>query len=338
MLNIDVRNVSCALPYGVNWLTAYGERQDSRNGPVLVVKSPVITTYRRPKERVLTCPWRDANPFFHLMESMWMLAGRNDVEFLLPYLPDFGRFADDGVIHGAYGHRWRSAFGHDQLRVIVEKLRKNGNDRQAVLQHWDCGMYDDLAGDWRDRPCNTHVYFRIRSGALDMTVCCRSNDAIWGAHGANAVHFSFLQEYVAAMVGVPVGVYFQLSNDYHLYLDVKRQIDEKARHRGLDGGWLEDDRYRQNPTWLLRDLVRVPETFDGELRALMSCVEYAQRGEKLSHSTFTNEFLDDVVLRAARAHAAFRDKDWASAMGCADSITSDDWRAACVEWLERRTK
>ena len=32
---------------------------------------------------------------------------------------------------------------------------------------------------------------------LCMTVCNRSNDMLWGAYGANVVHMSMLQEFVA---------------------------------------------------------------------------------------------------------------------------------------------
>jgi hypothetical protein len=50
-----------------------------------------------------------------------------------------------------------------------------------------------------------------------MTVFCRSNDLIWGAYGANAVHMSILQEYVACGLARPVGHYWQVSNNYHVY-------------------------------------------------------------------------------------------------------------------------
>ena len=46
---------------------------------------------------------------------------------------------------------------------------------------------------------------KIKNGRLQMTVHCRSNDIIWGTYGANAVHFSILQEYVAARIGVDLG-------------------------------------------------------------------------------------------------------------------------------------
>ena len=67
----------------------------------------------------------------------------------------------------------------------------------------------------KDLPCNTHVYFSIRDGFLDMTVCNRSNDLIWGCCGANAVHMSYLQEYVAIMCGVDIGFYTQSYLESH---------------------------------------------------------------------------------------------------------------------------
>ena len=66
---------------------------------------------------------------------------------------------------------------------------------------WDAKQDLSHRNESKDLPCNTHVYFSIREGFLDMTVCNRSNDLIWGCCGANAVHMSFLQEYVATMWG-----------------------------------------------------------------------------------------------------------------------------------------
>lgn len=42
----------------------------------------ISTTYLNSTERVLFDPKRDCNPFFHFMESLWILAGRNDVAWL----------------------------------------------------------------------------------------------------------------------------------------------------------------------------------------------------------------------------------------------------------------
>src|ERR1044072_3080995 len=228
MYLINAVNVNDAYLKGLELLHRVGEESDSRAGRVLVAPMPVVTSYLNPTQRVLFDKSRDANPFFHLMESLWMLAGQNDARWLDQFVGDFSaRFGEkDGIQHGAYGYRWRHAFGFDQLTEVIKKLKANPSDRQAVIQMWDCSDYDDLMGDWKDRPCNTHIYLRMRRGDvswfLDITVCCRSNDVIWGAYGANAVHFSVLQEDLAKRIGDDghVGNYYQLSNNFHEYVDV----------------------------------------------------------------------------------------------------------------------
>ena len=217
---ITARNVNVAFTAAWHYLRAAGVEEPSRNGPVLVAPGPVVTEYLHPTERVLFSPRRDANPIFHLMEALWMLAGEADVKWLAQFSSNISNYAEpSGYIHGAYGMRWRHWFEqceYDQLPVIIELLRSKPDTRQAVLQMWDPGA--DLEGDWRDRPCNTAVYFDRRGGRLNMTVTCRSNDILWGCYGANAVHFSVLQEFVAAACGAPVGVYRQFSNNWHAYL------------------------------------------------------------------------------------------------------------------------
>ena len=70
---IRARNVHEALPEAVRYLALYGVEAESRNGKVLLAPEPVTTVYERPKERVLFWPQRDANPFFHFYEGLWML-------------------------------------------------------------------------------------------------------------------------------------------------------------------------------------------------------------------------------------------------------------------------
>ena len=216
---IRARNVNDALQQGLQHLSNYGIKRDSRNGPVLLSPEPVTTVYSKPLERVLFWPERDANPFFHLYESLWMLAGRNDVEPVARFAKQMLQYSDDGkVFHGAYGYRWRNWFQFDQLKSIAESLSKNKDDRRQVLQMWDPKA--DLGRTGKDFPCNVSATFQINvDGALDLCVFCRSNDIVWGAYGANAVHFSFLLEYMARWIGVPVGRYSQISINYHGYLE-----------------------------------------------------------------------------------------------------------------------
>jgi thymidylate synthase len=216
--SIQVRNVNSAYAEAAWMLRSMGVKEDSRNGPVMVMPGPFCTTYSNPLERVLFNRKRDANHVFHLVESIWMLAGRDDAEFLLPFNSQYGKYAEaDGRVHGAYGHRWRVNFGADQLLEVVHELRRDSNTRRAVLAMWDPVRMD--MRPFNDTPCNTHIYFDLRGGVLNMTVCNRSNDMVWGAYGANVVHMSFLQELIAGAVGAPVGAYRQFSNNFHIYME-----------------------------------------------------------------------------------------------------------------------
>ena len=333
-MEIQSRNVCAALALGLEHLLQVGKDEESRAGPVRVAPGPVMTIYRRPWERVLFSPVRDAHPFFHLAESMWMLAGRNDVEFLNKFVHDFGiRFSEDGILKGSYGHRWRTHFGYDQLKMIIDRLKQDPQDRRVVLSMWD--PHQDLMNMFaqshlqldgrKDIPCNTHVYFRIRDGQLDMTVCCRSNDIIWGAYGANAVHFSFLQEYMAARLGIGIGLYYQVSNNYHAYVSEIKKLEEKAAERLLYFA-LFDDRYVGREGLTTTRLVDDPDTFDGELKLVLAG----------TRRKMNNRFLSDTVAHALDAHKAY--KSMYSPDQHLSEIAADDWRTACTEWINRRTQ
>jgi len=217
-MELKVENVHQLLPPLLNYIRKHGVERASRNGPVLVVDQPVTVTYLKPRQRVMFWSQRDANPALHLYESLWMLRGRNDVAPMERYAKQFNNYSDDGtILHGAYGHRWRYHFGYDQLLPIIKRLRADQDDRRCVLQMWDARV--DLDRDGRDVPCNMIATFqRDYNGALDLTVYNRSNDAVWGLAGANAVHFGFLLEYMANAIGCPVGRYNQITTNLHAYL------------------------------------------------------------------------------------------------------------------------
>lgn len=223
--SIKAHNVNDAFLSGLWWLRTAGVREESRNGPVLVAPGPVVTEYMRPWERVLFQPRRDANHVFHLLEALWMLTGSDDVTPLVPFNSGIVRYTEDGrLMWGAYGYRWRNVWARDQILEAIKQLKNNPNSRQVVIAMWVPDM-DLTEAAYKDRPCNTHIYFDGRGGKLNMTVCCRSNDMLWGAYGANVVHMSVLQEIVAAGAGLPMGVYRQFSNNFHLYTENEMVAD-----------------------------------------------------------------------------------------------------------------
>lgn len=322
MITIDVRNVNNALLLGYNMLREIGHRRESRNGPVYILDGPVTTLYNRPKERVLFWPERDANPYFHFMEGLWMIGGRNDVDFVSQFVKNMINFSDDGVtFHGAYGHRWRHHFGGDQLHLIADLLRADRNDRRIVLQMWDPRA--DLGQQGKDFPCNLEILFRISvHGNLDMTVFNRSNDVIWGAYGANAVHMSMLQEFMAAWIGVPMGRYWQISNNFHGYDEIMtkhvalaaRPIDELCPYQ--------------------RGLVEPYQMVDTDINTWQQDLGiFLDEGPIVG---FKSKFFRKVVTPIFNSWQAYKADDKDAAMEIIKQCAASDWRAACEDWLIRR--
>lgn len=316
MFVISGRNVNDVFIEGLWALKVAGKAEDTRNGKVLALAEPAMSVYRNPAERVLYHDKRNANPFFHLMECVWMMAGSDDLAFVERYNSNMASYSDDGkTIYGAYGNRWRTQFEVDQLEYIVRMLRQDPTSRRIVLTMWD--PTTDLDSDSKDIPCNTQVYFRVVRGMLDMTITCRSNDAIWGAYGANAVHFSFLHEYIARASGIPQGTMYQLSNNLHIY----------EQHRGLLDAPAAPD---PNPYELMNVLPLFSSSITGS-QFLMEC-EVCVKGEKVE---FETEFFNEVVAPAIAAWDLHKRGNTREAIDYLIVNTPSDWNTAMLLWLRR---
>lgn len=319
---IEARNVSQALLLGLHVLEKEGVLRDSRNGPVKVFKTPVSTLYHEPKERVVFFPERDANPFFHFMEGLWMIAGRNDVEWISRFNGSIANYSDDGVtFHGAYGYRWRHHFGFDQLERVANLLIANPDDRRIVVQMWDATT--DLGYEGKDFPCNTALKFRIVDGYLDMIVENRSNDMIWGAYGANAVHFSMLQEVMAAWIGVEVGRYWQISTNFHGYVAT---VDKHASLLELP---TDEDSYSVG-------LVEPYKMVTTPIADWMADLDmFINQGEVIG---YRDRFFKRVALPILRTWRMWKEKDYDGALKAIHDCEATDWGLACKEWMLRRNK
>lgn len=321
-MEITVRNVNEALPEAMWRLKVMGVEEPSRNGPVLVFPEPVTTIYEKPQERVLFWGERDANPIFHCLESIWMLAGRRDVAFPQMFNSRIDQYSDDGEnFNAAYGYRWRHHFGFDQLKRVIEVLQQDSTTRQAVVQMWEAS---DLGKITKDKACNMQVIFEIRAEALNMTVINRSNDMWYGAYGANAVHFSVLQEFVAGAVGVPIGVYRQYSHNLHLYTELYDAKKYLACPPNPDAY----DKYRQGVEPM--SLGVTPDNWEDWLgMAELFCLDPYKYDPRMP------DFLTEVCHPMAMV-SKIRKSKAGDGYGWARSIHARDWQMATLDWVERR--
>lgn len=317
-MEIRARNVNEAYQEGLMRLYATGVRENSRNGEVLVLPNPMLTTYLKPAERVLFDEKRDANPYFHLMEALWMVAGRDDLEWLTRFNPRMTQFSDNGDgLKGAYGFRWQNYFELDQLYWVVSLLKMDPESRRAVIAMWDPN--EDLCTSSKDVPCNTHIYFDLRGDRLNMTVCCRSNDAVWGAYGANVVHFSVLQEFMAAWLKKPVGVYRQFSNNFHLYTKTHSHL-------------LPPD---QTTDPYIMGKVKPYPTVNGDAMSWRNDLNMFL-SDPLGDHVYEDKFFECVAAPMYSSWHDRRNKKNSGMLALQGMELDNDWRLACERWILRR--
>lgn len=332
---IKVRNPHQGLPELLDRIDHIGVVRDSRNGPVIMFPELCVIEYEKPIERVLYWAERDANPFFHLAESLWMLSSRRDVKFVEQFVKRMRNFSDDGKnFHAAYGFRWRKHFGKDQLSLIIEGLKKNKDCRRQVLGIWD--VKKDLGKEGLDTPCNISATFQINiNGELDVVSHVRSHDSVMGAMGANIVHFSILQEYIAAGIGVPMGKYWQVSSNLHVYMN------DFEKYKCLAD--MASDPYRTVPrcpyTSVGTDLRSVIETTTVVDLPIKEWEEDLKMWMKNPNKVgLRSQFFLRTATPMINAHRAYKKNDIDGAIEIIESqmFERSDWKKASLEWLVRR--
>lgn len=292
----------------------HGQHEESRNGPVLAIPEPVCLELLNPRRRVVFDEARDANPFYHVMEAIWMFAGERDVTWLTQFNSGVGRYCDEGMTHwhGAYGYRWRSHFGVDQITKVAGMLLQDPTTRRAVIGMWNPAV--DLEPH-NDLPCNTHLLFRVINGRLNMTVINRSNDLVWGAMGANVVHMTMLHELIAEGAKLELGTYRVVTNNLHVYQGLKnlRSVMDTI---GISEPYIDRE----------RPLLDEDESM---WQFLEDCKRFVKDEPNL-RSSWIREVASPMRLAYQLRKAG---KEYVDVL---ENIGAEDWKIACQEWIARR--
>lgn len=373
-MHLHYRNVNDAFYYLIRYFQedCCVVRTTSRVGDVLQIPEVMTITYTHPTERVLFNTVRDANPFLHLYEALWMLAGRNDIASLAYFSKDFPKFVQDGdspVQNGAYGYRWRHAFAGihdewgkvhprtecDQLAIIIDHLKRKPESRRVVLAMWNveddllkmetskdvccnldvlfsirhipytagsCGCSEDQRGEFDGQPSPTHYEHLKGESYLDMTVFNRSNDLILGMLGANYVHFTMLQEYMACCLGAHVGFYNQVSNNLHVYVNNFKPKEWQTYRSYMNVPYPEEGRVK---------LVAEPAVFDAEVKLFAETYGPAE-----DDNDFTEPFLRFVARPMMLAYRHHKRREYEVALSHVSEVQSADWKKAAHDWITQR--
>ncbi len=205
-------------------------------------------TIENPIQRVLSCKKRYNNILATVAETLWVLAGKNDMWFLTKFLPNATDYSDgvQPIWGGAYGPRLRfnhptsnrnSLFSskrehtfypklkyYDQIKSVIETLKEDPYSRQAIIMIGQASDYNyELTT--KDRPCTMFVQFLIRNNRLHCYVKMRSNDCIWGCFNINVFEWTILQEIIASILNLKVGTYTHNAISFHYYENMQKRVE-----------------------------------------------------------------------------------------------------------------
>lgn len=188
----------------------------------------VILRLRDPRSR-LSRTDKKGTVFSCLGETLWYLAGGNATTHISYYISEYRKEDERGRIYGGYGPRLFKANGHiNQIRNVINLLKKKSSTRQAVIQIFDA---KDLIKKHKDIPCTCTIQFLAREGKLHTIAHMRSNDAYRGLpHDVFA--FTMLQEIVARTLKLELGEYIHSVSSLHLYDE-----DKKKARSYIDEAW-----------------------------------------------------------------------------------------------------
>lgn len=262
MYNYDFDNLNQALVGMNKKIRQHGVVRRVRGSTVLEIPHPVTICIHNPADRYVTVPGRKWNRVLPFAETLWMLLGMNDLNSLPgDYVKNLYKYSDDGCTwRGGYGPRIRAYSGldsdyqisfpqerkvlrgnptiTDQFKYVIDKLKSSSDTRQAIISIGDpakdnytqCGSIKPTL----DYPCTRTIHFIRNKGKLDCIVHMRSNDLIYGMSGANIPNFTLIQDLVSQMTGIPIGKYYHMVDNLHIYNDMRELSDWLLN-------WEEDD-------------------------------------------------------------------------------------------------
>jgi len=153
-----------------------------------------------------------------IAEQAWFISGsRKPADFLRQFTKIWDIFTNPGdVVTVAYGYRWRKHFGRDQLKLLINLLKKDPSSRHGVVVMWDPAN-DGLGGvNKKNVPCPYTFTVNIIGGKLHLHLMVRSNDMVLG-FPHDVAGFALLQSILAQELKVIPGIYTHTISNAHIY-------------------------------------------------------------------------------------------------------------------------
>ena len=168
-------------------------------------------------------------------ELLWFLRGDTNIAYLRDNkVSIWDEWADaDGNLGPVYGKQWRAWEGADgrtidQIRWVVEEIRRNPDSRRLVVSAWNVGELERMAL----MPCHALFQFHVANGRLSCQLYQRSADVFLGVP-FNIASYALLTHMIAQVCDLQPGDFVHTFGDAHLYLNHLDQVREQLTRAPL---------------------------------------------------------------------------------------------------------
>ncbi|MBQ8750270.1 MAG: thymidylate synthase [Alphaproteobacteria bacterium] len=157
-------------------------------------------------------------------ELIWLISGNTNIKYLLDNnVHIWDEWADEnGDLGPVYGHQWRNfnSQGYDQIKDIIERIKKNPQDRRIIVSAWNPAQIEQMALP----PCHCFFQFDVTpDGKLNCMLYQRSCDMFLGVP-FNIASYSLLTMMIAQVCGLKPGEFVHTLGNAHIYSNHFEQV------------------------------------------------------------------------------------------------------------------
>lgn len=172
-----------------------------------------------------------------IYELLWFLNGDTNVKYLQENgVRIWNEWADEnGDLGPIYGHQWRNWNSEDidQIKEVVETLKKNPNSRRMLVTAWNPSVLPDNSKSFSENvangkaalpPCHAFFQFYVANGKLSCQLYQRSADIFLGVP-FNIASYALLTMMIAQVCGYEAGDFIHTFGDAHIYNNHMEQVN-----------------------------------------------------------------------------------------------------------------
>lgn len=152
-----------------------------------------------------------------IYELLWLISGDTNIKFLLDNnVHIWDEWADkNGNLGPVYGHQWRNfnSQGIDQIKDVIERIKKNPQDRRLIVTAWNPAQIEQMALP----PCHCFFQFDVTpDGKLNCMLYQRSCDMFLGVP-FNIASYALLTMMIAQVCNLKPGEFVHTLGNTHIY-------------------------------------------------------------------------------------------------------------------------